>query len=372
MGGLYPSGSNYLPPAHKGAGMHMAAQVQCLDANGNPDVVNGKIVWLSIGMSNTTQETQQFIAQANAYPGKNPRLFLVDGAQGGQTASNISTPGNPNYTAFWNTVTTRLANAGVTAKQVQIIWFKEANVAGTVDVQVYHDSLVVQIKRIMNEIKLRFPNAKLCYIASRISARYATTTLNPEPYAYYTGWAVKKVIEAQINGDSQLQYAGPLVNSPWLAWGIYMWSDGSMPQATNPNIFLNCPVDFQNDGTHPSVAGAQKVGGWLLNFFSTDSTATSWFRGTGCIAAGVEKISTDNIRIYPNPFTTHTLVQADKIFNKASLAVYNAHGLKVKEVTNIFGNEFNLSRDNLPCGLYFIRLQQNFETIASQKIIITD
>ena len=65
MGGLYPNGSNFLPSAHKNAGLQMASQVQCLDTNGNPDVVNGKIVWLSIGMSNTTQESQQFIQQAN-------------------------------------------------------------------------------------------------------------------------------------------------------------------------------------------------------------------------------------------------------------------------------------------------------------------
>src|SRR4029078_10223114 len=55
-GGLYPGGSNTIPPAHLAAGIAMAKKVQPLDGNGNPDAQNGKTVLLSIGMSNTTQE----------------------------------------------------------------------------------------------------------------------------------------------------------------------------------------------------------------------------------------------------------------------------------------------------------------------------
>lgn len=219
MGGLYPNGSNYMPPAHKSAGLQMASQVQCLDAAGNPDATSGKIVWLSIGMSNCTMESQQFIPQAQAYPGINPNLILVNGAKGGQNADLISTPSNPGYQAYWDTVAGRLSNTGVTANQVQVVWFKDANPAGTTPVQTYHDTLVVQFKRIMNELKNRFPNIKICYMGSRISGRYASVTLNPEPYAYWQGWAVKKVIEDQINGDTQLQYSGTGANSPFISWG---------------------------------------------------------------------------------------------------------------------------------------------------------
>ncbi len=104
MGGLYPGGSNFLPPAHKTAGLQMASQVQCLNAAGSPDAVNGKIVWLSIGMSNCTQETQQFMPLASAFSGKNPQLTLVDGAQGGQTAQVIASPWNSGYTNFWTSM----------------------------------------------------------------------------------------------------------------------------------------------------------------------------------------------------------------------------------------------------------------------------
>src|SRR5260221_218801 len=56
-GGLYPNGTNTRPPAHEAAGLDIALnQIQPLDANGSNDVSNGKVVMISIGMSNTTDE----------------------------------------------------------------------------------------------------------------------------------------------------------------------------------------------------------------------------------------------------------------------------------------------------------------------------
>jgi len=36
--------------------------------------------------------------------------------------------------------------------------------------------------------------------------------------------------------------------------------------------------DVRSDGTHPSPSGQAKVGGLLLRFFKTSSTARGWFR----------------------------------------------------------------------------------------------
>lgn len=375
QGGLYPGGSNLLPAAHKNAGMQLAGQIQCLDQNGNPDAANGKIVWLSIGMSNTTQETQQFIPLANGYAGKNPRLVLVDGAVGGMTASIISTQNNTSYANYWNTVKNRLANAGVSAGQVQIVWLKEANAVGNTPIKSYYDSLVVQLKRITYELKSRFPNVKLCYLASRISARYANTTLNPEPFAYYSGWAVKKVIEDQIKGDAQLAYTGANVRSPWLSWGIYLWSDGAKPQQANPQIFWSCPTDFQSDGTHPSnPTGAAKVGSLLLNFFSTDDTTRPWFMGSGCqVATAVDEWNNgQNLTIYPNPLVTESFLRKADGFQDATLTIFNSSGQQVKQVAGIFGKIYWLQRDGLPRGFYLLRIVQNGQAVASEKLLVAE
>ena len=363
MGGLYPSGSNFVPPAHKNAGLLKASQVQCLDANGNPDAVNGKIVWLSIGMSNATQETQQFIPQALAFSGINPNLKLVDGAKFGQVASIISTPSNPGYQPYWDTVSARLSTSGVTANQVQVVWFKNANIAGSTQTQTYHDSLVVQYKRIMNELKTRFPNVKICYMASRISARYASVTLNPEPYAYWQGWAVKKVIEDQINGDAQLQHSGTGTNSPWLSWGIYMWSDGSIPQTTNPNVFWDCPADFNSDGTHPSIVGRQKVGSLLLNFFTTDSTATPWFLGNGCSLTGIDNNENKKeIKIFPNPASSSFAITVPDEFKnfEFEIMIYNSLGQHVyQEKMSSPSRNIQISTLSFSSGMYNVVLKIN-------------
>src|SRR6185436_16345948 len=60
QGGLYPSGSNYRPAAHNTDGLNLAAQVVPLDSNGNSNS-NGRIVWLSVGMSNKRDETSPFL-----------------------------------------------------------------------------------------------------------------------------------------------------------------------------------------------------------------------------------------------------------------------------------------------------------------------
>ncbi len=374
QGGLYPGGSNFLPSNHKMAGMQLAAQVKSLDLNGNPDAYYGKIVWLSIGMSNTTQETQQFISLANAFQNRNPKLILVDGAQGGMTAGIVSTPGSTGYTTFWSTVSNRLTNAGVSVAQVQVVWLKEADAAGNTPIRSYYDSLVVRNKRILNEIKTRYPNVKLCYLSSRISGRYASSTLNPEPYAYYSGWAVKKVIGDQINGDQNLQYSGSGANSPWIAWGPYMWSDGSTPQSGNPDVFWNCPADFQSDGTHPSSpVGARKAGTLLLNFFSSDSTATSWFLKSGTPTLISDSRKENNfIKVLPTPFLQAATLQTGLILKSATLTIYGLSGLTVRQVYDLSGNNFQLFRDDLPAGFYILRLTQDGRVMATCKMAIAD
>ena len=66
-GGLYPGGENAIPAAHE-ALLPRIGNATAVDAAGNPDPVNGKIVLVSIGMSNTTNEWSVFMPTANAYP----------------------------------------------------------------------------------------------------------------------------------------------------------------------------------------------------------------------------------------------------------------------------------------------------------------
>ena len=67
----------------------------------------------------------------------------------------------------------------------------------------------------MQMLKNKFPNLKLVYLSDRIYAGYATTNLNPEPFAWYTGWCVKQLIADQIDGDLSLLYSGSYPSAAW-------------------------------------------------------------------------------------------------------------------------------------------------------------
>lgn len=278
QGGLYPAGSNTIPAAHLAAGMAAAAQVQPLNATGQPDL-NGRIGLVNIGMSNNTAEWQQFMPLSNADPLRNGSVRVVDCAVGGATAALISNP-NDNY---WTQVAGRLLTAGVTHAQVQSVWLKTANAAPNTGFPAAALTLRDHFRTICQVLKQKFPNIKLCHISSRTYAGYATTVLNPEPYAHESGFSVKWVIEQQISGDPGLAHTGPAAVAPWIGWGPYLWADGINPRSDG--LMWLCS-EFQSDGTHPGPAGCAKVAGMLQTHYITHPTTASWYHG-GIPAASV-------------------------------------------------------------------------------------
>ncbi len=270
QGGLYPLGSNLRPEAHTVGGLLQAQSVVPRNAAGAPSS-DGKIVFLSIGMSNCTQEFQSFMSLASTDPLRSPRVQLVDGAQGGQTAAIISDP----TANFWTVVDQRLVSASASAAQVQVVWFKEADASPTQAFPVHAQTLQSEFTTILVNLKTRFPNLRLVYLASRIYAGYATSTLNPEPIAYEQGFAVKWTIETQIQGTA-LNFDpahGPVV-APWIDWGTYNWADGLVPRGDG--LTWAC-ADYVADGTHPSTSGRAKVAQFLLDFLHIEPTAASWY-----------------------------------------------------------------------------------------------
>jgi hypothetical protein len=280
--GLYPAGSDAPPVAHAAAALTIATdQIKPLNASGNPDPVNGRIVMISIGMSNTTQEfatkgTQNFKLRADADPAKNPQLVLVDGAQGGQDAPAWI---NPNA-ATWTIVNQRLAAAGVAPQQVQVAWLKQA-LAGPNNYGAFPahaQALQADLEIIVRNLKTKFPNIKITYLSPRTRAYTNTpTALNPEPFAYETGFAVKWTVEDQITGAGNLNFdpANGAVVAPLILWGPYIWADGLTPRSDG---FTWLCSDLESDFTHPNAGGGvPKVASHLLAFFKTDPTAAPWF-----------------------------------------------------------------------------------------------
>ncbi|HMD85422.1 MAG TPA: hypothetical protein VKO18_12070 [Terriglobia bacterium] len=321
-GGLYPNGSDLMPGPHQTAGSLIVNQIQPLDTNGDPDP-DGKVVFLSIGMSNAMEEFMLFISNAelNAKVNKTT-LAIENGAETSQTACYwtaatgrppCSHPAQNEYDRVMDNV---LKPAGLSDNQVQVVWIKDANpspgvsgcgakgtspcqslcnptVKGCVNTAQTTEALRYeqQLGEILRAAKTRYPKLQMAFLSTRVYAGYVTTTLNPEPYAYEYGFSAKWLIQAQIT-QMQTGVVDPVAGNlnynsntaPWVAWGSYLWADGPIPrsdglvwcdgQTTAPCLG---EVDYQSDGTHPDGKGANKISTMLMNFFLTSPFTEPWF-----------------------------------------------------------------------------------------------
>jgi hypothetical protein len=255
-GGLYPNGRNRPSPSYQRQGLAAARRVRAVD---------GKIVLLSIGMSNTTQEFSDFQARAERDPVKSASVELVDGAAAGWDAQKIKSAASP----YWELVDQRLSEANATSDQVQVVWLKQAISGQSRPFPQDANALHANLKAIVRILRARFPNLRLIFLSSRTYAGYAITARSPEPQAYDGAFAARWLIRDRMQKKA---------SGPWIGWGPYLWTDGM--KGRRDGLTWNCD-DVEYDGTHPSKSGAQKVSALLLDFFKSDPTAKPWFRGRG-------------------------------------------------------------------------------------------
>jgi hypothetical protein len=262
-----------VPPAHLAAGSRLAEAIVPLDAEGrkSPD---GKIVFLCVGMSSVTMEFQVFLQQAEKDSALNPKLVFVDGAQNGQTAFRTQDPA----VEYWKIMDQRIGIVGATPKQVQAVWYKQADANPTSGFPMAARTLQMETEKIMGILHGKFPNLKIVYLSNRIYGGYAGIPMNPEPYAYENSFAVKWAIGDQIAGKAELNYdaAEGEVRAPWMVWGPDLWTDGVTPRKKD-GLIWNEEDCLKGDRTHPSMVGRAKVAKMLMDFLKSDPTSRAWF-----------------------------------------------------------------------------------------------
>jgi hypothetical protein len=369
QGGLYPGGSNVRPAPHEAAGIVAASRIRPLDAMGRPDDVNGRIVLLTAGMSNVHVESQwlEFFTQVDAQ--RRPAVQVVNGGQPGQGASD--------WIASWPlihaTLLQDLAARGLSAEQVQALWYKQAEENPTEPFPLHARVLEAQHQTILQNLYKAFPNLKVGFVGTRIYGGYSPDSVNPEPYAYESGFATKWLIERQIAGDPELNWdprAGA-VHVPWLSWGPYLWADGTRPRVDG--TIWECG-DFATDGVHPSFIGAVKVATRIFRFLRTDPVAASFYlRTPSATGADVPAASALSIGApHPNPFavqlTVPVRVQRE---TPADVAVYSLGGRRVRDLVAgpLAPGSHDLTWDGrdgegrpVAAGIYLIRVQTAEET----------
>ena len=262
--GLYPGGGKDLPPAHRAAGEALAAQIQPLDAAGNPSAI-GKIGVLTTGMSNANQIFERLGELLDGQWADS--VVFVNAAQGSMDARLWA----DRTSTAWSVALGKIGSLGLTPGQIQVTLNYHAVAHINTPPQTWPATpgdLQAFLETIAGHQRSTFPNLKLSFWGTREYGGYALSANNPEPYAYQSGFGVKWMIERQISGAA-LNFdpgRGP-VTAPWMAWGPYLWADGINPRADG--LYYE-PRDFRSDGTHPSMRGRNKMAGAWIEFLRTD------------------------------------------------------------------------------------------------------
>ena len=285
-GGLYPGGSSIRPVNHLEAGVRIAESLVPLGVDGSQDPVAGKLVMISVGMSNANMMFAgaggpdnipvSFMTRAAQDPSTNPKLELVNGAQGGGALEQWIDPA----ATYWDNVDSELADRGLTPEQVQVAWVKlMAHDPGGE----FPDGARMRqghFEAVAENLVIRYPNIRLAYFSTRTFS-VAPVLAKGEPHTYEDGYAVKWMIERQLERDLDLNFdpARGELRAPWLSWGPYLWTDGLNPRSDGLVWQYGDSWQHGDQGcsAHPNIPGLAKNAAQLHAFFKTDPTTVPWF-----------------------------------------------------------------------------------------------
>jgi hypothetical protein len=314
IGGLYPDGWCVRPPELEAEAREIAEnQIQPLDADGNPDPEGGRIVMMSAGMSNTNIFFEgrpdllhvAFHERADSDPARSPQLVIVNGAQGTRAAMDWESVDSTTYA----TMKSYLAKAKVTPAQVQVVWVLHA-LRETGPFPTYAQELQRYLEATARNLKVHFPNLKLVYYSSR--ERAYIMYRKGEPDCYEAGFAIRWMIEKQMQGDPELNWdaeRGEVV-APLILWGPYLWCDGL--KARSDGLIWTCcePTSDVYNNPHPEASGAQKGADQIYAFFKTDPTATPWYLRKTVTGQAPEVTAQADVAEGPAPLTVQFSAEA--------------------------------------------------------------
>jgi uncharacterized delta-60 repeat protein len=111
------------------------------------------------------------------------------------------------------------------------------------------------------------------------------------------------------------------------------------------------------------------LGGYAYNRSSVEMALVRYHSNA---SVGIGSFKQIDNKIYPNPFNSSTTILFSTPLHNAELNIYNAYGQLVNHLENISGQNIQLSRNNLPSGIYFFQLTENNKIIGADKLIISD
>lgn len=356
-GGLYANGKNTPVGQYLKDAMDLAKTIVPLDTAGNP-AANGTVVLAGVGASNPRTEFEAFTSIAAASGNTNLRLRMVNTCIGGQGVQKMNVA-TDNY---WKSAFKMLDSMQLSAKQVQVAWIETDN-TGSKDTSFPSAplALVGDLKLLLQTLKIKFPNLKLCYLSARAYSGWAPANGSGvgggllAPRDYYNGWAIKWLIDSAALGTKGLEYKGASIKVPMPLYGSYNWTNAG--QTRKDGFSLDCATDVGGDGLHLTAAGEQKIGQNMYNTFAADTTAKMWFLKSN--TSQVNTAETAQYKIYPNPVNTQLNIELNNPKNNEYLIqIFDTKGQLV--FTQYESKPLmQIDMHNLNTGMYIVKIVLN-------------
>jgi len=113
-----------------------------------------------------------------------------------------------------------------------------------------------------------------------------------------------------------------------------------------------------------------------IAFFSWDSNTNDWINDLKTtsfwseLTASVSGYNIDHIlKVYPNPFTDFSTIKLSNGAQIRKIELIDTNGRILKSIDNINCYSITIHREDLPGGIYFIRIHSN-DTYVKQVIIM--
>ncbi|GAB4463457.1 MAG: hypothetical protein Kow0070_24000 [Anaerolineales bacterium] len=256
-------------PLDAGAGTYKGLPLGLFQNPAVPNVtpVDGVIGVVCIGMSNASQECEDFIAKLSGeFAGQvNPQVRVVNCAVPGNAIEKWN---DPAYDKLWGKcVGQRIPQAGLRPEQIRVVWHKAANMFTTEesgeayppypdpnsDYFHFYENLTTFAARLHEKL----PSVQAVYVTSRSYGGFASKESRGEPHSYEEGLALNAWLRDH-----------PLVDGVWYGWGPYIWAPDCATGAVNGSGVCYERGDYRADGIHPEQGARDKISRMLHARFS--------------------------------------------------------------------------------------------------------
>lgn len=116
---------------------------------------------------------------------------------------------------------------------------------------------------------------------------------------------------------------------------------------------------------------------FMLSGKDNTSTATHTWTHTNKITSNMftdvnQVTSNDQLTVTPNPVIASAQINSGIELSDATISILDTKGMEVRKMEHISGQQIQINRDQLPGGIYFLRLSQDNQVLSLGKLIVSD